>query len=186
MRVLSKSEKRTIRLAVLVLGAYFVFFCGQQVWKFASQRRVEYSKLVLDAAKLRTELRPYKDRALVLKKLMEASHLDPAHLSKASVVGEASAAILKSATTNGVQLGPIRESASRQSGKELASMQLDCSGPVPAVLAFLHRFETIGFPIIVDSVQLSPEPTKPGTLKLHLGLVILNFEQWKAEEVPNA
>ena len=65
-------------------------------------------------------------------------------------------------------------------------MQLDCTGPVPAVMAFVHRFESIGYPIILDSVQLNPEPMKPGTLKLHLGIVILDFEQWKGEELPNA
>ena len=186
MRTLSKSEKRTIRIAATVLAAYFILFCGQRVWKSISGHRAEYTKLVQEADKLRTELRPYQDKALVAKKLMEGFHMDPARLSRTSVVAEASAAILKAATTGGVQLGPIRESAARQSGKELASMQLDCTGPVPAVMAFLHRFESIGYPIILDSVQLNPEPMKPGTLKLHLGIVILDFEQWKGEELPNA
>ena len=186
MRALAKSEKRTIRIAAVVLGAYFVFFAGQKVWKFVGSRRAEYAKLVQEADKLRIELRPYRDKVAVAHKLMEGFHMDPARLSRASVVADASAAILKAATTGGVQLGPIRESSSRQSGKELASMQLDCTGPVPAVLAFLHRFESIGYPIILDSVQLGSDPTKPGAIKAHIGLVILDFDQWKAEEIPNA
>src|SRR5436190_1170700 len=173
MRALAKTEKRTIRIAALVLGAYFVFFAGQKVWKFVGSRRAEYAKLVQEADKLRIELRPYRDKVLVAKKLMEGFHMDPARLSRSSVVADASAAILKAATTGGVQLGPIRESAARQSGKELSSMQLDCTGPVQALLAFVHRFESIGYPILVDSVQFSSDPSKPGALKLHLNLVIL-------------
>ena len=64
-------------------------------------------------------------------------------------------------------------------------MQLEGAGPVPAVTAFLHRLDTLGFPLIVDSVQLSPEP-RPGMLKLNLTIIILDFDQWKKEEVPNA
>jgi hypothetical protein len=186
MKTFSKSEKRTIRLAVMVLCAYFLFAFGQKGWKYLNQRRTDYSKLSQEADKLRTQLRPYREKALVAKKLMEGFHMDPAKLSKSSVLADVSAAILKAATTGGVQLGPIREAGGRQAGRELSSMQLDCTGPVPSLLAFLHRFESLGYPIILDSVQLSSEPTKPGAIKLHLNLVILDFEQWKAENIPNA
>ena len=186
MSALTRSEKRTIRLAVAVLAAYFLFFAGQKVWKFFSGARAEYARLVTEADKLRTELRPYPDRAQVARKLMESFRMDPMKLSRSSVAGDASAAILKAATTGGVQLGPIRESGSRQSGKEIGSMQLDCTGGLPALLAFLHKFESLGYPIVIDSVQFSPEPSRPGNLKLHLSLIILDFEQWKGEELPNA
>ncbi len=185
MRSLSASEKRTIRIASSVLGAYFIFFCCQHVWKYFAGQRGGYLKLVEEADKLRTELRPYQDKVEVARKLMEDFNMDPNKLSKTSVVAEASSAILKAAASAGVQLGPIRETAARSSNKELSSMQLDCTGPVPAVLAFLKRFDGIGFPIILDSVQLSPEPSRPGALKLHLGMVVLDFDQWKGEEAPH-
>jgi hypothetical protein len=186
MRTLSKSEKRTVRLATVVLAAYFLFAFGQRGLNFIRKGKADYTVLCQEAMKLKAEVRPYKDKILVSKKLMEGAHMDPAKLSRNSVVADTSAAILKAATTGGVQLGPIRESGTRQSGRELASMQLDCTGPVPAVLAFLHKFQTLGVPVILDSIQLTPETMRPGTLKLHLGLVILDFEQWKAENIPNA
>jgi hypothetical protein len=185
MRTLSRSETRTIRLAVIVLSVYFLFNFGQKGWRFVQKGKQDYKVLSSEAAKVRADLLPYKDKILVCKKMMESFHMDPAKLSRNSVVADASAAILKAATTVGVQLGPIRETGSRQSGRELTSMQLDCTGPVPSVLAFLHKFESIGFPVILDTIQLTPEPSRPGTLKLHLGLVILDFEQWKGE-IPNA
>jgi hypothetical protein len=186
MRNLSTSEKRTIRLGIVVLAVYFTFTFGQKAWNFLQKGKADYRVLTREAAKMRADLRPYREKILITKKLMEDFRMDPAKLSKQSVVADASAAILKAATTGGVQLGPIRETGSRQSGRELTSMQLDCTGPIPSVLAFLHKFQSIGFPIILDSIQLSSEASRPGTLKLHLGLVILDFEQWKAEEIPNA
>lgn len=108
--------------------------------------------------------------------------MDPVKLTRASVVGEASAAIQKAATAGGIQLGPIRESAARASARELASMQLDGSGPIPAVMAFLHGFESLGYPVVLDSIQLTQDPTKPSMVKMHLTIVIYDFEQWKVEE----
>ena len=61
-----------------------------------------------------------------------------------------------------------------------------------ALSSLRHQLEPPGVPhgaiLRADrfSVQLNPEPMKPGTLKLHLGIVILDFEQWKGEELPNA
>jgi hypothetical protein len=204
MRALSKSELRTIRIAGAVLGAYFILFTGQKALKFLNQRRLEYHRLVQESSRLRTELRPYRDKVLVTKKMMEDSRLDPARLSRALVVSEASAAIFKAAANGGVGLGPIRETAGRKGSSELASIQLDCTGPIGGVMAFLHGFAKIGYPIIIDSVQLTmpgppggpggpggpgpmPGPAgPPGMVKAHLALIILDFEQWKiTPEVPN-
>src|SRR4051812_3691166 len=110
MRTLSKSEKRTIRLATVVLAAYFLFAFGQRGLNFIRKGKADYTVLCQEAVKLKAEVRPYKDKILVSKKLMEGAHMDPAKLSRNSVVADTSAAILKAATTGGVQLGPIRES----------------------------------------------------------------------------
>jgi hypothetical protein len=184
---LSAHEKRTIRFGATVVAIWLAVFCLQQVWKFYSNQNGEYKTLLAQTDNLRAELRPYKGRTEDVRTLMEKFRMDPNHLSRTSVVAEASAAILKTAASSGVQLGPIRETAARQSAKEMAAIQLDCSGQVPNLLGFLHRFESMGYPIIIDAVQLTSDPSKPGNLKMHLGLVILDFEQWKAEErTPNA
>jgi len=100
-------------------------------------------------------------------------------------VADASAAIQKAAQSGKVQLGPIRETPGRSSAKELASIQLEGVGPVPAIMGFLHQLGSLGYPLVVDAVQLTPE-NKPGSLKMNLTIVILDFEQWKKDEVPNA
>jgi hypothetical protein len=189
MRALSDHEKRTIRYAVVGISIYLVLFGGLRGWKYLEKKRADYQHLVKEASGLRQEVQPYETKVLLVKKLMENTHIDPAKLSRATVVGSASSAIQKAAATGGLGLGPIRESSARASTKELASMQLEGAGPVQAVTTFLHRLDTLGFPLIVDSVQLSPQPTRPGMpamLKLNLTIIILDFDQWKKEEVANA
>ena len=134
---------------------------------------------------MKQEVRLYDDRVLVVKKLMESLRLDPAKLSRTSVVAEASAAIQKAAMSGGVQVGPIRESRARPSNKELASVQLEGTGPVPAVMGLLSRLERVGFPLIIDSVQLTPD-MRSGQLKVNLTILILDFDQWTREGAPHA
>jgi hypothetical protein len=107
-------------------------------------------------------------------------------LKRASVVAEASSAIQKAAQGSGFQLGPIRESPLHSAGKELATIQFEGSGPTKAAVGLLHRLETLGYPLVVDSAQFSADPMRPGNLKLKLTVVILDFEQWKKEEPPHA
>jgi hypothetical protein len=186
MKALTDRDKRTLRIAAAIISIYLILFFGVSGWKQLETRRSEYQQLVKEAQSLRQQLRPYENKALLVEKMKETFHIDLSKLSKATLVGEASAAIQKAAQTGGVQLGPIRESPARSSAKELASMQLEGIGPVPAVMTLLHRLEILGYPLIVDSVQITPEATKPGMVKLNLTIVILDYEQWKIQEKRNA
>ncbi len=226
MRELTAREKRTVRIGLAAIVIYVALFVGLQGWKSFSKKRSDYQQLVKEAQNLKQEIQPYESKVLLVKKLMENFHLDPAKLNKATVVAEASAAIQKAALTGGVQVGAVREEYTRGSAKELATIKLEGNGPVAAVLGFLSRLEGLGYPLIVDSVQIGSEsgrpggamgamgpsgtmgpmgpggPTlpmgamgpmggmgpmgPPGMVKLSLTIVILNFEQWKSEEVPNA
>ena len=185
MATLTDREKRTVRLAAVAISVYLLLFFGVRVWKSLEARRAGYQQLSMDAQRLRRDLQPYENRILLAQKLKETFRLDPEKLSKASVVAEASAAIQRAAGTIKVQLGQVRESAARASAKELVSMQLEGTGPVPAVMTFLHRLETLGYPLIIDSVQIGAD-AKPGMIKLSLTIIILDFEQWKKGGMPNA
>ena len=178
MSTLTDREKRTLRIATVVMAIYLGLFFGWRGWRKLEARRSEYQQLVKDARRLKQELQPYENKALRMEKLRSTFHFDLAKLSKASLVAEASAAIQKAAQSGGIQLGPIRESSARASAKELASMQLEGTGPIPAVMTLLHRVELLGYPLIVDSVQLTPDSTKPGSIKVNLTILILDFEQW--------
>jgi hypothetical protein len=185
MRTLSDQEKRTIRIGVGALAVYLVLFYGWRGWNALETRRTRYEGLVRQAQQLKRELQPYQKKTVVIQDLSEKFQLDPTKLSKTTLVAEASAAIQKAASTGGVQLGPLRESA-RGSVKEMASMQLEGVGPVPAIMQFLHRLERLGYPIVFDSVQVTADPSKPGAVKVNLTIVILDYDQWKAPEARHA
>ena len=108
-----------------------------------------------------------------------------AKLSRETIVAEASSAIQKAAMGSGVQFASVRESASRGNGDELVSMQFEGSGQVAAVTGFLNRMQTLGYPLIIDTVQMTTGP-QPGVMKLSLSIVILNYENWKNPEAIHA
>lgn len=186
MPVLTQREKRTVRLAGIAIAIYLTLFFGVRVWKQLETRRSAYQQLQVDARRLKRDLQPYENRILLVQKLKENFRMNPQKFSRSSLVAEASAAIQKEAGSLKVLLGQVRESAARPSAKELASMQLEGTGPIPAVMTLLHRLETLGYPLIVDSVQITGDATKPGMVKLNLTIIILDFEAWKSPEVPNA
>jgi hypothetical protein len=179
MRPLTDREKLMVRLAVAGIVIYLALFYG---FGFFGKKHSEYQQLVAEAKNLRQQILPYQDKALVAKKLMDDFHLDPAKLKKGTVVSDASAAIQKAAKSGGLQLGPIRESPSRGSGKALATVQLESSGQVPAVLTFLASLNSIGFPVVVDSVQFTADNSRPGQVKLNLTIIILDFDQQKSDQ----
>jgi hypothetical protein len=185
MRTLTDHEKRTLRRATIGIAIYLALFCGFEAWKFLHKRRAEYVQLVTDAKALRMQMQAYQDKALVVKKMMEDFHLDPAKLSRETIVGEASSAIQKAAAGSGIQVGTVRETAAHASADEVASMQFEGSGPIPAVTGLLNRMQTLGYPLIIDSVQITPD-NRPGMVKLSLTIVILNFDRWKNPEGSHA
>ena len=185
MRSLTAHEKRTVRFGAAGIVIYLLLLGGFQVWKYFARCRADYQQLVNQADRLKQEVRLYDDRVLIVKKLMESLRLDPGKLSRTSLVAEASSAIQKAAMSGGVQVGPVRESPARPSSKELASVQLEGTGPVPAVMGLLSRLESVGFPLIIDAVRLTPD-MRPGQLKVNLTILILDFDQWTKEGAPHA
>lgn len=165
--------------------AYLIIFLGMGGMKNTGGGRAEYDRLLNQASALKRELKPYEQRVPAAKALMEEYNLDPAKLSRASVVGEASSAIQKTAASGGIGLGPIRESPGRASARELATIKLEGTGQLPSAIAFLKRLETLGYPLIIDSVQISADGKGPGMIKLTLTITILDFDAWKAGEVPH-
>lgn len=183
MRTTTNREKLLIRYSAIGICVYLALFF---IWRPLQHRRTEYQQLVGEAQALRDRIKPYSARAETVQALMEKFKLDPAKLNKATVVGEASAALQKAAMSSGIQVGPVRESPARSANKELASVQFEGMGQVQAIMNLLERVKTLGFPMIVDAVQITPEKTGPGMVKLSLTIVILDFDQWKKEAKPNA
>ncbi|MFO1488036.1 MAG: hypothetical protein U1F65_06130 [Verrucomicrobiota bacterium] len=186
MRTLTDQEKKTVRYAGIFIGAYLVLFGGLKVWNFFDRQRTEYRRLVVEAQNLKAEVKRYEGKIAVTTNLMERFRLDPAKLNRSTIVAEASAAIQKAAKEGGFQLGTIRETPGRPSGREIGSIQLEGFGPVQATMTLFNRLETCGYPLVIDSAQISLDPTKPNQTKLNLTIIILDFDATKKPEVPRA
>lgn len=186
MRTLNEQEKRTIRLGAAVLMVGLLVAGGIWVFKRAESRRASYQSLVTEAKDMRQEIDRYQDKAALARELMNNFHLDPMALARTSLVAQASSAIQKAAGDAGVGAGTIRESVAHGSSKEIASIQFEGMGQVPAVMAFLYQLERAGAPLIVDSVQISSDSRRPGAVKVNLTILVLDFDQWKTEGSPHA
>jgi hypothetical protein len=185
MRTLSNQEKRTVRIGAIAIGIYLVLFGGFKIWGWLERKRVEYRQVMKEATDLKRTIQPFEGKVRDAAELMERFHMDPAKLSRKSVVMEASSAIQKAAMGSGIQVGPVREPPARNATSELA-LQFEGTGPVPAVMGLLSRLESVGYPLIIDTVQITPETSRPGQVKINLTVLILDFEQWKGEGMPNA
>jgi hypothetical protein len=186
MRALADNEKRTVRVATIFIAAYLALFCGMRGWKYLGAKRAEYQRLVENAQSLAREVKPYEEKALIVQKLMKEFNLDPAKLTNVTVVAGASAAIQTAGMSGQVGFGPIRETSGQAASKELAAIQIEGTGQVNGVLALLHHLTSLGYPVVIDTVQLTPEKMRPGNIKVNMTLIIMDFEQWKKEEMPNA
>lgn len=183
---ITERDRKTIRYASIGLGIYITLFGGWQVMRFLGRRHAEYGQLLRESANLKNKFELYDARVIRLRRLMESFQMDPAQLTNTTLVARATAAIQQSAAQGGLQLGPIRESLSRASERELGTIQLEVTGQVPAIMSFAHRLRSLGFPVVIDTLNLSSDAKAPGQVKLSLSLILLNYEQWDAKEIPNA
>jgi hypothetical protein len=181
-RQLTPKEKRTIRIAAVCVFLYLALFYGPAARNYFATRRQAYDKLVQQARDLRDVIKPYEEKVQTATNLMDRFRMDPAKLKRSSVMAEASAAIQKAAASDGVGVGPIRETPGRPSAKEAGSIQFEGSGPIVAVMALLHQLDHIGFPVIIDTVQFNSDPRMPNAVKVNLTIVVLDFDAWKPKE----
>ncbi|HXC34736.1 MAG TPA: hypothetical protein VNV43_02615 [Candidatus Acidoferrales bacterium] len=186
MRPLTQRDQRAIRYGAIGLGIYLVLFCAFHVWKFFEHRRSDYRDLIQQAHSLKDQIEPYQTKILVVQKLMKEYHLDPAKLTEAAVVAQASEAIQDEANADGIALGAIHESPAQSAGPELASIHIQGNGPVKAMLTLLDRLQRLGYPLVIDSVQVTPNNMQPGQVKFDLTIAVLDFEQWKNPEAAHA
>lgn len=181
MRTLTSSEKRTIRWATIGISIYLVLFAGFKFWRVFEHRRHDYLQMVDRARLLKTEAIGYAGKAALARKLMQDFQLDPGKISTNTVVADASAAIQKAAMSGGLKAGSIRESPGRSAEKELAAIQFEAVGKVASVLSFLHQVPMLGYPLVIDSVQMTPDHSRPDQIKLVIKVLVLDFDLWKKE-----
>ena len=182
MVTITERDKRTIRFAAVALAAYLVLFYGVKFVRHLENTRTEYQQLKTDARVLQQEFQTYETKALVVEKLRGDSGIDLTKLPAQSLVGETGAAVQKAAQSSGIKLGPIRESVGNAAASEIGSMQMEGTGPIKSVMQFLDALDGLGYPLIINSVQFGVEKREPGSLKVNLDMVIIDFTKWQEQK----
>lgn len=178
---ISERDQRTLRFAGIGIALYLVLFYGVLGWKKLEARRASYEQLKRDAQGVAQMMDPYETKLLLIEKLRGTSGVDPSKLTRETVVALASADIQKVALSSRLKVASIREAPGSSTGRELAAMRMEAVGQVKSVMGLLHQLKTVGYPLVIDSMELTQDKRRPGNLKVSLQLVILDFEQWKKE-----
>lgn len=186
MSGISARDQRTIRYASIGIAIYLVLFFGFKGSGGLGKQKAQYQSMRLEAENLRREILPYEGKVQTLAKWMEATKIDPAKLDSSTMVAKASDAIQNAARGGGIVFSMVRESSNRGSEREMATFLFEGSGQVPALLTFIQGMGTLGFPLVIDSIQFSSDPMRPGGTKVTMTVLLLSFEKWGKEGVPNA
>ncbi len=179
MRALKRSEKRTIRIAAVLLAVYAMVFYGVRGWQHLAQRKREYAALKQQVQRVGLDVALETSKAETVSRLKKSLRLDVDSLREDSVVAEALTAIQKAAGVFGVELGPSRELPGDSSSRELAQFHLQGKGRVDSVCEFLHAVGRLGYPIAIDSLNLVTARDRPGLVDLRLNIVVINIASWE-------
>lgn len=186
MRSLSEREKRTIRLAAVLVMIYLAGVYGLKGWRYVEAVGDQYGELKLQVRTLNTEILRERAKAQRLANLKKSLRIDLERLRQVTAVAEAREAVFKAAQQLGVQLGPSRETQGRSAARELAVLHLEGQGQTPSVVHFVHSLKSLGYPLVLDRLQISAVPGKPGQVKLSLSVALLNYAAWKKPEKTSA
>jgi hypothetical protein len=182
MRPLSRREKKTVRLGAAALAIYLLAFYGLRGWRFLEEKRAAFAELNLAMANLDASIAREESKTLRLERLKKSSRIELSSLNEKTAVGEALAAVQKAAQGCGLQVTTLKETAGRGAAKELATIQLEGVAATAAAMQFVHGLRSLGFPLIVDRLQLKTTGVKPGQVHLSLALAVLGFQAAKAAE----
>ena len=186
MRSLTDREKRTLRLAGILVAAYLVLFYGVKFFGYLESRRTAYDEAYLQAQTLQVErLREIQKRKR-LEKLKAEWNIDFEKLGKKTVVGDARMALEATARACGVRLGFSKESPGRVRSGELTVFQVQGSGKTRNVARFLHSLKTrLGYPMVVDRIHLKAQK-RPGLASFTFTTTLLGYSTWKSKEASRA
>ena len=186
MRSLSDREKRTIRIAGILLGSYLVVFVCLKVIGYLEGHRDAYTEARLEARSLHQKMLHEAAKRKRFTKLKAEWNIDFPKLMEKTVVGDARMAIEQTARTCGVGLGFSKETPGRSRVRELAVFKMQGSGKALNVAKFLHCLKTrLGYPLVVDNIHLKAQ-ARPGMVSFTFSAALLNYRTWKSPEKSSA
>ena len=183
---MSQKDKRTLLIGGAFIVIYLSLFYGNKLLGlFEGERRAYFEKFE-EAQQLGDLFKSYETRVMKIEKLRDQYNLNVKTLESTNLVGNAGRAIQDLVKNSQYKMGQIREVAGRGGQGVAATLQIEGTGPLKSLMPLLHRFQTTGYPLIVDSLTIRSDKRKPGEVQWSAEVMLLNYQQWKKQGGPNA
>jgi hypothetical protein len=183
---MSQKDKRTLLIGGIFIIVYLGFFYGNKLLGLFEGERRAYFDQFEEAQQLGDLFKSYETRVMKIEKLREQYSLNVRTLEATNLIGNAGRAIQDLVKNSGYKMGQIREVASRGGQGIAATLQLEGTGPLKSLMPLLHRFQTTGYPLIVDSFTVRAEKRKPGEVQWSAEVILLDYQKWKKPGGGNA
>lgn len=174
-------DKKVIRFACIGLIAYLAIFYGRGAFSGLEAKRAAYMNARNEAKEFHKKLKPYETQLLLLEKLRKDRQINLEELNSDTLVADASTAIQIAANQCGVALGPLQETPSRGDASTLTMFRLSGEGPIDGVVNLIYTLRRIGFPLIIDSLNLDGGEFGGDTQKFDLELRIIDYNNWQPQ-----
>jgi hypothetical protein len=182
VRTLTPREKRTLKIAAVLLGVYLLLFYGSEGVRYLEGKRAEASHLRQRIGRLQLQMQRQESKRRSLTELRRSLGVDVENLDGGDVAAKALASIQETAKTCSVPLGPIKEMEGNPAAGELSRFQLEARGPVKALIGFLHSLYATGYPLTFDQLTWTRQSKKPGNVELSFYVTVLDYAAGKSLE----
>ncbi len=179
MAKLNAREQRIVKWALVLVPLYLLLFYGLAGVRALEEQRKEFGNIQLEAEEVELRITKEAKKYKRLKRMREEWSLHLKELNTATLVTSAREAVQSAASKCGVGLGNSQEMGRGNNNDLLRVIQMQGSGKTEAVLRFLYLCPRLGYPLLLDNLQIKGVPGKPGRLTLTFSLAIVNTDRWK-------
>jgi len=174
-------EKKLVQFTAIGLAVYLILFFGKDYFGILEKKRTDFIQMEKAITSAQVKLRKSANQPLLLEQSRKKLNLEVRSLSSAELVGKTSQAIQQTAKSSGIKIGPLRESSSIG----ISSLKFEANGKAESMLKFLRGIRSCGYPVVIDSMQVTVPEGKKGNVSFNLAIGIIDFKNWKKPGAPS-
>ena len=178
---LSEKDRKTLKYGALIIVVYLSLFYGRSILAMFEGSRVQYFEQWEEARDLGDLFASYENKGLKVEKLRHQYQLNVNQLSSTNLVGQAGRSIQELVKQSEYKLGQIRETLGGGGNGIAATFQLEANGPLKSLMPLLHRLQTTGYPLIIESLSLRTDKRKQGEVQWSATVIVLDYSKWKSK-----
>ncbi len=178
---MSEKDKRTLIGGAVIIVVYLSLFYGSSLLGLIEGDRQAYFKKLDEAQQMGELFRSYETKVMKIEKLRDRFQLEVHEINHSNLVGNVGRSIQDLVKKSGYKMGQIREVPGSGGKGVAATLQMEGEGPMKSLMPLLHRFQSTGYPLLIDSFNIRSDKRKPGQLQWSADVIILDYQLWKKE-----